>query len=263
MEPSQVVIALLIGLAAGVIGGLAGIGGSMIMLPGLALAFGYDDAAHTAQHEYMAAAMAVNVLVAIPATARHARHGTVRRELVLGLVPAMVAAIVLGVLLSNLVPGTVLRRLLAVFIAGYCGVNIYRIVRPRRDANRPPERAGRGMLAGIGGAAGLLAGLLGLGGGVVMVPMLQVGARVRLRQAIAASSAAMVASALIGAGVKFATLAGEGRSPIDAGWLATAMAPGAILGGAFGATLAHRLSLTVVRISVSVLLLGAAVRMML
>lgn len=263
METSQILIALVIGLLAGVIGGLAGIGGSMVMLPGLALTFGYDDAAHSAQHEYMAAAMAVNVLVAIPATVRHVRHGAVRRDLVLGLVPAMVAAIAAGVLLSNLVPGTVLRRLLAVFIAGYCALNIYRIAYPRREKDRPPERIGPGMLAGIGGSAGLVAGLLGLGGGVVMVPMLQVGARVRLRQAIAASSAAMVASALIGASLKFATLGGEGRSPIDAGWLATAMAPGAILGGSLGATLAHRLPLNVVRGAVSLLLMSAAVRMLL
>ncbi len=61
-----------LGMGAGLIGGLAGVGGSLIMLPGLHLL--YPDAAADDHHLYVAAAMSVNVAVAIP-SALIARHG--------------------------------------------------------------------------------------------------------------------------------------------------------------------------------------------
>jgi uncharacterized membrane protein YfcA len=256
------ILATLIGLAAGVLGGLAGVGGSMVMLPGLAFAFGYDDAAHTSHHVYMAAAMAVNAAVAVPATLRHARHRAVRRELVAWIVPWMIVGIAVGVMLSNRVNGNLLKQGLAVFIAAYCALNVYRVIRPRADGEHPPERTRRLLLGGIGASGGVVAGLLGLGGGVLLVPMLQLLARVRLRHAIATSSAAMAASAAIGAAIKFASLPSLGRNPLDAAWFAVVMAPGAMIGAVIGATLTHRLPVRIVRVAVSILLLIAAARMM-
>ena len=261
MTTIQVIEAVGIGLAAGVVGGLAGIGGSLVMLPGLALVFGYDDEKHSAHHVYMAAAMVINVLVAIPATRKHAQAGAVRRELVARILPTMIVAIVAGVLASDRVPGLRLKQLLAVFIAAYCVLNIYRIFKPRPQVNRPAERTGPVLLATLGGAAGLLGGLLGLGGGAVMVPALQVFARVKLIDAIATSSATMVGSAAIGASLKLATLSTHDRSWREALLLVVAMAPGAILGGSLGATLAHRLPIKAVRLVISIILLLVAARM--
>jgi uncharacterized protein len=262
-DPStQFLIASVIGLAAGIIGGLAGVGGSMIIIPGLALVFGYRTANHSEQHVYMAAAMAINVVVSIPAAWRHWRNGVLRRELVLGIMPAMVAGIIAGVLVSNIFQGNLLRVFLAVFIGIFAVFNIYRAIRPRDEATRPPERIGRGMLTSVGVAAGFVGGLLGLGGGVVLVPLLQMIANVRLRHAIAASSAAMVVSALIGAALKLATLKRtHGHDPGDALMLVIAMAPGAVVGGIIGAQLAHVLPLRIVRAAVSTFLLIIAVRL--
>ena len=262
MTPNQFLLAALIGFVAGILGGLAGIGGSMIMIPGLALVFGYATAEHTEQHLYMAAAMTINIVVSLPAAWRHHRKGAMRRDLVAGILPAMVAAIVLGVLISNYVEGTLLRRGLAVFIGAYAALNLFRVILPGGEGDRRPERTGRRRLMAIGSAAGFVGGLLGLGGGVVMVPLLQVFAHVRLRHAIAASSAVMVISATIGAALKMGTLEStHGLSWRDAMAYVVAMAPGAVLGGMLGAQLAHALPLRVVRGTVSVLLLLIALRL--
>lgn len=262
MDLYQALLAAAIGLVAGIIGGMAGIGGSMVMLPGLAIVFGFpDDPHHTGQHVYQAAAMSVNVLVAVPATVQHHRAGAVRRDLVLGLLPSMCVAMVVGVLTSNLVPGRLLSIALALFIGVYCLINLYRVMRPRpADAPEPAAPRGR-MLAVVGCAAGLVGGVLGLGGGVVTVPLLQVFAQVRLRHAIAASSATMGLSALVGAALKLGTLGAVGRSVAEALLLAAAMGPMAVAGALMGATLAHRLPVRWVRLVVTVLLLMAAVRM--
>lgn len=261
MTTIQVLEAAAIGLAAGLIGGLAGVGGSLVMIPGLALVFGYADESHREQHLYMAAAMAVNVLVSIPATLRHIRAGAVRRELTMRLMPPMIAAIIVGVLISDRVNGAILKQLLALFIAGYCTLSIYRVFRPRQEANRPPERIGPARIGAIGGFAGLCAGLLGIGGGGIIVPALQVFSNVRLRHAIGASSAVMVVTATIGASLKLGTLRLHAFTIREALALILALAPGAIIGGWLGAHLAHHLPLRIVRLVVSILLIMIAVRL--
>ena len=250
-----------IGLVAGIAGGLAGIGGSLIMLPGLALILGYADDAQTRQHLYMAAAMVVNVLVSLPAARRHHHALSVRFDVARIVLPAMAVTIVLGVVLSNTFEGRRLNLLLAAFIATYCVVNLSRFVRktpepePHHDRSSPP----RSVL--VGAVTGLVAGLLGIGGGVLMVPMLQIFARLPLRQAIGTSSAVMVVTAAVGATIKFATLHTHGLDMGDAAILVLALGPAAFVGGRIGAMLTHRLPLQTVRVAISALLLIAAARL--
>lgn len=260
MTPEDAVWTLAIGLLAGLLGGLAGIGGSMVMLPGLFLVFG-DNAEHTRQHLYMAAAMAVNVVVAIPATYQHWKAGAMRRDLAVWLLPTMTVMMVVGVLASNRFQGDWLRIMLAVFIGAYCMTNIIRIVRPVPSENRPPERCGAGLLIGIGLVTGLVGGLLGIGGGVLMVPALQLLARVRLRHAIATSSLVMCITAAVGATLKLMTLGEHGHTMDEAWWLALAMSPGAIAGAMIGAMLVHRMPVRAIRAVISALLLVAAAKL--
>lgn len=250
-----------LGLVAGVAGGLAGIGGSLIILPGLGLFMGYDEPERTVQHLYMGSAMIVNFLVAAPAAWRHSRAGSVPGSIVKVVLPAMTLAMLAGVLLSDQVRGERLVLILAAFIGGYALLNIYRVVRPRRNAPAHPPAPRGGLLAGIGGFTGVIGGLLGIGGGIVMVPLLQVFARTPLRLAIGASSAAMCVTAVFGSTLKVWGLPAHGFSAGDALLLAGAMAPTAIVGSLVGARLTHTLPLKAVRIIISALLLAAAARM--
>lgn len=261
----QLAAALGIGVCAGAIGGLAGIGGSMVMIPGLGFILGYEGPEHHRQHLFMASAMMVNVMVALPATMQHQRAGVVRRDIVRVVMPTMAAAIIVGAMLSNRVDGHILTLILAGFIAAYCGMNLWKIAQDalRRTPEPPPrrERLSTARLAATGVTAGLVGGLLGLGGGVVMVPMLQLLGGVPLRMAIGTSAAVMCLTGAIGAGVKLAGLNAHGQSISDAVQLAVVMGPGAMAGAMLGARLTHWMPLTAVRAVISVLLLAAAVRM--
>ena len=66
---TELAILAVIGLFAGVLGGLLGIGGSIVIIPVLVLALKRDF--HLAQ----ATAMLVNVCVAVPAVLTHQRSG--------------------------------------------------------------------------------------------------------------------------------------------------------------------------------------------
>ena len=262
-EPVHVIlVAAGIGLVAGVVGGLAGIGGSIIMLPGLALLLGYETQARDEQHTYAAAAMIVNVLVSIPASLRNRKAGAIRREVVLGMLPAMATSVVIGVLLSNQLGGRWLSYILAAFVAGYCVSELVKLAMKRQDHRESNEthKLKRPRLAMIGTLAGLVGGLLGVGGGIIIVPLLQGVARLPLRFAIAASATVMCFTATIGAIAKVSTLP-IGISPMDAIVLAAAMGPSAVIGAWFGARLTHTLPTATVRLVVSVVLLASAVRM--
>jgi len=232
------------------------------MLPGLAIVLGFTTPARTEQHLYMAAAMAVNMLVALPAARRHHRAGAVRWDLYRVLLISMAIAMVAGVVLSNALRGMLLKQLLAAFIASYCVFNIARLRGGRAgEADQALERTGRARLVGTGVVTGLVGGLLGLGGGVIMVPLLQMVCRVPLRGAIATTLTLMPVTALLGAGIKIGTLPSHGLEIADAMVLIAALGPTAMLGGHLGASLSHALPIRAVRVAISVILIAVAARM--
>lgn len=251
----------MIGLAAGVVGGLAGIGGSLVMLPALGFFFGYDEPQRSVQHLYMASAMLVNAVVSAPATWTHARAGSIRRNLIAWILPPMTVAMIGGVFISERVDGHRLIDILAIFIAGYCLLNFVRALARTPEAHVDPRDAPAIGLVALGLFTGLLAGLLGIGGGVVMVPALQLFVRVPLKNAIAASSAVMCVTAVVGSCFKLTGLSEHGQSVGDALVLAGAMGPTAFVGGLLGARLVQRLPLAAARVAISVVLAVAAARL--
>ncbi len=266
MELDLILTTLTIGLVAGLVGGLAGIGGSIIMLPALGLFVGYRTPEHTEHHLYMGAAMTVNIVVAFSSRAQHRKAGAIRPKLVRPLLTSMALAIVLGVLLSNVFEGDVARRALIVFLFAFCAYTLVTTIRRTPDTEESDQRGGAPLLLAIGGFTGLLAGFLGIGGGLVMVPLLQFLARVPLRLCIATSAAVMWLTALIGAVAKLATLSQHtiGGEPLhlgDALALALPMGIGALVGAAIGATITHKIRLPLLRLAIATVLAGAGARM--
>jgi uncharacterized membrane protein YfcA len=113
--------------------------------------------------------------------------------------------------------------------------------------------------AGITGAVG---GVLGLGGGFLMVPLLQLLCNLRLKNAIATSSAVLCITAAAGAILKLATLPSRHESVRDALLYAALMAPTAILGALAGARWLHLLPVTAVRLVMTLLILIASARLL-
>jgi uncharacterized protein len=99
-----------------------------------------------------------------------------------------------------------------------------------------PPRRGRldRRFAAIGGAGGLLSGLLGVGGGVVMVPLLVLRAGYRQREAHAMSLGAIIPISL--ASVLTYGVAGDVR----VGY-ALALATGSVVGARVGAGMLARI----------------------
>jgi hypothetical protein len=105
-----VIGAVAIGVAAGIVAGLLGVGGGVLFVPGLVLFLGLG------QHEAEATSLLAIVPVAIVGTYRQDRYGNVRREdaLLLGILSVVGAAG--GVALANALSGAFLRDAFAALI---------------------------------------------------------------------------------------------------------------------------------------------------
>jgi len=251
MSSVDILVLLGTGVFAGLLGGLLGIGGSIVMIPALTLLLEKDY--HLAQ----ATAMIVNVFVAIPAVMRHGRSGSVRWDVVRMLLPFGLVAILIGVAVSNELPSLVLERFFGVFLIYIIGVNVRKLLTRRNIDEVAPDHVSWWRSGIVGSITCFFAGLLGIGGGIIAVPLLQRIASLPLRQCIGTSSALMCITAVFGATAKNLMLSRtmDGAvTPLDAGALALGLIPFAIVCSYLGAMLTHRLPLMWVRIVFIVLL---------
>jgi uncharacterized membrane protein YfcA len=130
--------AIAIGLAAGIVAGLLGVGGGVLFVPGLVLFLGLS------QHEAEATSLLAIVPVAIVGTYRQDRYGNVRRgdAVLLGLLS--VAGAAGGVALANALSGAVLRDAFAVLMVLVAAQLVRRALRDPGRADEGPVRATTG-----------------------------------------------------------------------------------------------------------------------
>lgn len=271
-DPVVLISLVLLGVIAGTLGGMLGVGGSIVMIPGLAVLFSLDRTPEPNQHLFQAAAMIVNVAVSVPATLRHRKADALVADALLWMLPAALVFVIAGVWVSNLPVfegadgGRWLGRLLAVFLVYVIVMNVQKLraKSPAESVDGRRVTPVRGLT--VGSVMGTIAGLLGIGGGAVAVPLQQLLLKLPLRSCIGNSSAIICISAAVGAIYKNATLAQHvsGSSPVD--WrmslvIAAMLAPTAWAGARLGASLTHSLPLKQVRLAFIALMAVAAWKM--
>jgi len=262
--PLQIALVMAIGLVGGMLGGLLGLGGSVFIIPALTLLLG------TNQHLFQAAALITNVFVAAAATLRHRGRGTIRADLIPGILIVSSIAAIAGVALSNLFEP---KPLAGLFGAYLCYASLAEIIALARKVKDHPEepRTRPHMLVGalVGLAGGFTSGFLGIGGGAVMVPLLRRFGRLPIRPAVATSATAMIVICAIGATAKNIAIdqlrnpAGELLTLRGSLLLALLLTPAAAVGGHLGATLVYRIPITATRLVLAALLALAGGRMVL
>ena len=263
MEATSYILLALVGLAAGLLGGLLGIGGSSVMLPAMVWILGRaDNAGHEQINQYMAAAMIVNFLLILPSVVAHLHNRAVWKGVWAYLAPAGAAGIILGAWASYQVEGLYLRWGVGAFLLYVAGHNLDRMAAAGRVEGLPRERV-KGMPAWrkilVGFPMGIIAGLLGIGGGSLAVPGQQIVLRMPLRNAIATSAATIASISWLGAIVKNARLHPPDGTVARSLLLAACLAPTAMIGSYLGGHLTHKLPLRIIRaVFVAVLALSAA-----
>ena len=242
----QALAYLAFGLAGGVVGGLLGVGGAIVIVPLATVLIDPD------KNVLQAAAMISNVAVALTAFRKYSRAGHVDWTFARPLVVASLLAVGLGGGLSLMVDASRFRLLFAAFLLFVAVREFAHLVRGTPQAADDPAGLPTGKASAIGALMGAISGLLGVGGGVVAVPLLRAWARLPVRRAIVTSVCAMVPLTAVGAILKSATLprapGADGASPLMQSLaIAACLAPMAIVGSWIGATINLRVTVHAVR----------------
>jgi len=271
LDPIIILAVALIGLIGGTLGGMLGVGGSVVMIPGLVLLFGQAEHGgdpNLNQHVYQAAAMIANIAVSIPAALRHHKARATTLAAIRWMLPAAAVFVIVGVWISNQFVGRDgaiwLGAVLAAVLIYMTVVNLLRMTagaQRREDAALPIITPPRCIT--VGAVMGTIAGVTGVGGGGVAVPLQQVTLRLPLKACIANSSTIICISAIIGSVAKNATLAGLGYDWRVSAVLALLLAPTCWLGGHMGAALTQRMPTRLVRVVFIVLMVSAIIRLLL
>jgi uncharacterized membrane protein YfcA len=244
----QELLALLAALGAGVFGSLAGVGGGIIVVPLLTVGLGVP------LHNAIAVSLLGVIAVSTTASANYLAAGLVSRRIGLTLLVATTFGGILGGFAAGLIDGRVLAVLFGVVLIAVALRMLFggEPVEPDTidepgllefDATYLEPRTGEEVAYrvrnfGIGSVvsvfAGVLSGLLGVGGGIVNVPTMNSLMGVPIRVATATSTYMLGATAVASAVLYFSR--GEVLPA-----LAGAVVVGSVVGARIGSRLHHLL----------------------
>ncbi|GAA1995893.1 sulfite exporter TauE/SafE family protein [Microbacterium pumilum] len=165
-NPRFVLTCIGVGLLAGLLSGLFGVGGGTVIVPLLVLILGFD------QRLAAGTSLAAIVPTATVGVISYAIHGSVAWIPGLILAVGAVVGAQIGTWLLPRLSLTVLRWSFVGFLAAVI-VSLF-IVVPSRDADLPLTVITVIGLLVLGVVTGTLAGLLGVGGGIIVVPTLMI-----------------------------------------------------------------------------------------
>ena len=186
------IVGFLIGLNAGVLGGLVGIGGGMIMIPLMVAFLGMG------QHQAHGTSLFAVVFTGLVGAVTYAMHGSVNHfaAAVLAVTAGVMAAI--GARYTRRLSEKMLRRTFGFFLIAMAALLLAKPYLPVVAALSVTGWAGVTILLISGTVVGFLAGLMGVGGGGIMIPVLVLVMGMNQYMAQGTSLAAMVPPAVVG-----------------------------------------------------------------
>jgi uncharacterized protein len=259
------------GLCMGLLGGLLGIGGSVIMIPAMVFFFGEN------QHLYQASAMICNFFIGASSTLAHKKAKSIVPQALKAMIPAAIIGIVLGVAISNssLFAGAKSYLLARAFGAFLVYVAIYNTLKFSKRFNTADltddyehcvlRQTVIGLITGLG------AGLLGMGAGALSTPLQQILLKMPLRRAMSNSAVLIMSMAWLGAIYKNLSLEqhqtsfalfNSSSALLDSLKIAGCIVPISIAGAFVGGYLMHKLPKNLVRTVFIIVVIVAALRLL-
>jgi uncharacterized membrane protein YfcA len=241
------ITALLIGLAGGAASGLLGIGGGVVLVPLLTRFL------HLPQKNAHGTSLAILIFTAIAAALTYGASQHVDLALAAWLALGATACAPLGARLSARLSSANLRRAFGLMIV-LVGIRLFLVHLPQGAWMRQPGPAGIALEVGTGGLVGVLSGLLGVGGGTILVPILTILFGIEQHQAQGVSLFMIIPTAIAGAWTHWRLGHVETR-------LVPPIAAASVIAAVAAAALANRLPAQVLRVAFGALLVWMGLRM--
>jgi len=232
---------LFVGLFAGVMAGMLGIGGGLIFVPFQVFLFYLTDVPDELQMKLaVGTSLAATVFTTLITVFAQARKHSIWWKLVYKVIIGIVIGAISGAFLARIMPSKLLEVIFGVFsiILG-----IYFLFLNAHHEHTPEKTPDFAILNSLALAIGLISSMLGIGGGALVVPTL-VYFRVPLRKAIGSATTIACMLSITGAiTFLFPSITGDTIYEYSLGYLYLPsfipMTIGAVLSAPFGVKLAH------------------------
>ena len=251
------------GTVTGLAAGLFGIGGGLLVVPALLYLFEHMHTIPAPMMMQFAAgtSLAIMIFTAASAVYAHMKKGNILWHTFQRLWPGIVIGTLVGAYCSHLLPTLFLKKILGIMLLVALVNMIYHL-----KATPLARTINRFVDYGVGLSIGLLSGLIGIGGGVLIIPYLSY-CGIDLRKISAVSIACTLLVALIGTGSFMLTGFGESGLPAYTTgyiyWPAVLwITIPSILMAPIGARLTYTLPLQQLKYAFSLLLLLIAIKLL-
>lgn len=251
-----------LGLAAGTLSGLFGIGGGMVIVPGLFYLFGFMGLPEmTLMHLAAGTSMTIMIFTATSSVLSHHLRGNVQWPILWRILPAVGVGVVLGKLLANQLDSQWLEGIFGCFLL-IVALKIFLDWLPTPEDPEPPKQKWINL---VGTVLGFKSGVLGIGGGAISAPFLLYSG-LSMAQASGTSASFTLPIAIIGTASCLWLVPPEiGVAGVTGTvyWPAVALvAPFTILGAPIGAKLCHTIPQAQLKRLFALLLLGLGLRLL-
>lgn len=190
MDLSQLLLLAVLGVCGGALSGLVGVGGGIVFVPALLYVAGWSIT------EAVAASLAIIVFSSLSGTLRNARSENPVNWRTAGILSLAVApSTLIGVAISRVSPDVVVELAFAALLLCLA----YPTAKGRSEGMEGRENIPVALVVIAGVGIGALSGLVGVGGGVLMVPLMVLGMGLTTKTAISTSLAVVFSAGLVGA----------------------------------------------------------------
>jgi uncharacterized membrane protein YfcA len=253
----------LVGLSAGLIAGLLGIGGGILLVPAFMELFGLWFPQGAVEQTAIGTSHTVIAVASLMAVMTHKSHSKIDFRMVLRLLAGALVGISIGTFCATKADGVTIRLLLAVVL---CTVAYRTVTRARKHALEPPPPSPDWTHSVAGVGIGTFSSFFGVGGGILLVPFLSRFGGKRTLDAMATSSTFIMFSASISALLfMFFGVADGNTAPMSVGYVhlgGVAVGGGAaIIGAKIGVKTSRKISAERLLHFFSLLLLLVAARL--
>ncbi len=254
---------LVTGAFAGILAGLLGIGGGVVIVPVLVFIFQYQGIDPSIiMHTAIGTSLATIIFTSISSIRAHQAHGAILWPTFRKMTPGIILGALIGAAVADSLPSDTLKLVFSPFLM-VVAVQLALNKQPKPH-RKLPERVG---LLSASTTIGALSSLLGIGGGSLNVPFMS-WCNIEVRKAVATSAAIGLPIAIAGT---LGFIVSGWKSELMPDWsigyinlsAALSIVAASALTAPYGAKLAHKIPVVLLKRIFAVLLFFVAIKLLL
>jgi uncharacterized membrane protein YfcA len=209
-----ILLYIIIGLLTGILAGLLGIGGGVITVPAMFYLFHlYDFPKEHLMHTCIATALATTLMTSLGSTWSHHKKKSILPSVLKTIIPGLIVGCIFGAVCSIFLSSKALQIFFGSMSILFAIYFFFPKLPPLHIADQPNR-----SLVFFGFIIGSLSSLLGVGGGIFILPVL-LGYHVSLNNAVASSSAGTLVTAFTGTVIYLFIAQGQIPLPNSIGYI--------------------------------------------